>query len=71
MASAVSESRRIPPAPTRYRRPVTSTEPDSAPGQRKLFEQSTAANDGSFTLGDWGLFLAVALIWGSSFLFID
>jgi drug/metabolite transporter (DMT)-like permease len=50
---------------------VTSTEPDSAPGQRKLFEQSAAANDGSFTLGDWGRFLAVALIWGASFLFID
>jgi len=39
--------------------------------QRKLFEQSTAANDGSFTPHDWGLFLAVAAIWGSSFLFID
>lgn len=39
--------------------------------QRKLFEQSTAANDGSFTPQDWGLFLTVALIWGASFLFID
>jgi len=50
---------------------VTSTEPASSPAQRKLFEQATAANDGSFTLHDWGLFMAVATIWGSSFLFID
>ncbi|MGB3734375.1 MAG: DMT family transporter [Ilumatobacter sp.] len=39
--------------------------------QRKLFEQSTAANEGTFTPQDWGLFVSVALIWGSSFLFID
>jgi len=44
---------------------------DAAPTQRKLFEQSTAANDGSFTSRDWFLFVAVAAIWGSSFLFID
>ena len=50
---------------------MTSTEPASSPGQRKLFERATAANDGSFTPSDWGLFLAVAAIWGSSFLFID
>lgn len=36
-----------------------------------MFEQSTAANDGSFTPQDWGLFFSVAAIWGSSFLFID
>lgn len=36
-----------------------------------MFEQSTAANEGSFTPQDWGLFFAVAAIWGSSFLFID
>lgn len=39
--------------------------------QRKLFEQSNAANDGTFTPQDWGLFVTVAAIWGSSFLFID
>ena len=46
---------------------------DAAPPTtpRKLFEQSAAANDGSFTPQDWGLFVAVAAIWGSSFLFID
>ncbi|MGA9279111.1 DMT family transporter [Ilumatobacter sp.] len=43
----------------------------SPPAQRKLFEQSAAQNDGSFTEQDWGLFIAVAAIWGSSFLFID
>ncbi len=42
-----------------------------APTQRKLFEQSSAANDGTFTPQDWGLFISVALIWGASFLFID
>ena len=36
-----------------------------------MFEQSSAANDGSFTPQDWGLFISVALIWGASFLFID
>jgi len=49
---------------------VTSTESTDA-AHRKLFQQATAANDGSFTPQDWGLFLAVAAIWGSSFLFID
>lgn len=41
------------------------------PTQRKLFEQSSAANDGSFTPQDWALFVSVAAIWGSSFLLID
>ena len=50
---------------------MTSTEPVSSPVGRRLFERATAANDGSFTPGDWGLFIAVAAIWGSSFLFID
>lgn len=36
-----------------------------------MFEQSTAANEGSFTPQDWSLFFSVAAIWGSSFLFID
>lgn len=48
----------------------TPAEP-AAVAPRKLFEQSTAANEGTFTPQDWGLFLSVALIWGSSFLFID
>ena len=43
----------------------------TAPPQRKMFEASTAANEGSFAPQDWGLFLAVATIWGSSFLLID
>lgn len=42
----------------------------SAPRER-LFQNSTADNDGSFTTQDWGLFVAVAAIWGASFLFID
>jgi drug/metabolite transporter (DMT)-like permease len=50
---------------------VTAAEPTSSPEQRKLFERATAANDGSFTPRDWGLFIAVAGIWGSSFLLID
>jgi len=36
-----------------------------------MFQQSSAANDGSFEAQDWGLFVAVAAIWGSSFLLID
>jgi drug/metabolite transporter (DMT)-like permease len=28
-------------------------------------------NDGAFTTADWGLFLSIAAIWGSSFLLID
>jgi drug/metabolite transporter (DMT)-like permease len=50
---------------------VTSTEPAPSPEQRKLFERSEPANDGSFTAHDWVLFFAVAGIWGASFLFID
>ncbi len=50
---------------------MTSNEPGSSQAGRRLFERSDAANDGTFTPGDWGLFLAVAAIWGSSFLFID
>ncbi|MEP1123891.1 MAG: DMT family transporter [Ilumatobacter sp.] len=50
---------------------TSHTEPAVPAVQRKLFEQSAAANDGSFTPQDWGLFVSVALIWGASFLFID
>ncbi len=44
---------------------------DAPAPQRKMFEQSSAANDGSFATHDWALFFSVAAIWGSSFLFID
>jgi len=37
----------------------------------KMFERSTAKNDGSFTSQDWVLFVAIGAIWGSSFLLID
>jgi len=40
-----------------------------APG-RRLFTATNAANDEQFTAHDWALFLSVAGIWGSSFLFI-
>jgi drug/metabolite transporter (DMT)-like permease len=36
----------------------------------RILEPSTSANEGAFTAGDWGLFVAISLIWGSSFLFI-
>jgi drug/metabolite transporter (DMT)-like permease len=39
-------------------------------GQRRFFTPTTAANEGTFTARDWVLFLSVAGIWGSSFLFI-
>ncbi len=51
----------------RYVRTVT----DVAPTQRRMFEQSTSDNDGSFTAQDWVLFVSVAAIWGASFLLID
>jgi len=41
------------------------------PDQRRLFTASRAANDGQFAAQDWAMFLAMAAIWGSSFLFID
>lgn len=50
---------------------MTQADVPASTAQRKLFEQSTAANDGSFTPQDWVLFVSVAAIWGSSFLFID
>ena len=36
----------------------------------RIISTSEGTNRGAFGLGDWGLFLSVALIWGSSFLFI-
>jgi drug/metabolite transporter (DMT)-like permease len=38
---------------------------------RRLFEASDASNTGQFAVVDWGLFSAVSLIWGASFLLID
>lgn len=67
--SSLSESGQLHPPRAGYRHLVASTEPAHA--ERKLFQRSTAANDGSFTPRDWALFLAVAAIWGSSFLLID
>lgn len=37
---------------------------------RRAFSGGAADNDGAFTPQDWGLFTAVSLIWGSSFLLI-
>lgn len=36
----------------------------------RVLEATSSANEGAFTAGDWGLFVAISLIWGSSFLFI-
>lgn len=41
------------------------TQPDKA-----LFETAEATNSGTFSPGEWTLFLSIALIWGSSFLLI-
>jgi drug/metabolite transporter (DMT)-like permease len=68
IADAVSETSRSSVRWRRYLEPVTQT-PDAV--QRRMFEQSSAANTGSFTPQDWGLFVSIAAIWGSSFLLID
>lgn len=49
--------------------PYAAAEPRRV--DRRLFTRTAAANDGGFTPQDWGLFVAVAAIWGSSFLLID
>ncbi len=36
-----------------------------------LFQAAQARNTGQFSTSDWGLFCAVSLIWGASFLLID
>ena len=36
----------------------------------RLLERTTSANEGAFSVGDWGLFWSIALIWGASFLLI-
>jgi drug/metabolite transporter (DMT)-like permease len=68
IANAVSETGRSSIGQRRYLDAVTQT-PEAA--QRKMFEQSSAANTGSFTPQDWGLFVSIAAIWGASFLLID
>lgn len=50
---------------------MPSTGADAPDTGRRLFQQATAANDGAFTPSDWGLFLSIAIVWGSSFLLID
>jgi len=37
----------------------------------RIISTSDGTNRGAFAPGDWGLFVSVALIWGSSFLFIS
>jgi len=39
-------------------------------GRARALEATTSLNPGSFAATDWALFCSVALIWGSSFLFI-
>lgn len=36
----------------------------------RALEATDSLNPGAFSLADWGLFVTIALIWGSSFLFI-
>jgi drug/metabolite transporter (DMT)-like permease len=38
---------------------------------KRILSTSSGTNEGSFTLGDWALFLSIAGIWGASFLFMD
>ncbi len=38
--------------------------------QTRLLSTSHGTNRGAFSLGDWGLFVSLSLIWGSSFLFM-
>jgi drug/metabolite transporter (DMT)-like permease len=42
----------------------------SRPARARALEATASLNPGAFGLTDWGLFVAIALIWGSSFLFI-
>jgi drug/metabolite transporter (DMT)-like permease len=44
---------------------------DATPaGRARALEATASLNPGAFSFGDWGLFVSIALIWGSSFLFI-
>lgn len=49
---------------------ANADEPAAARSRSRLLEASTSSNEGAFTPGDWGLFVSISLIWGSSFLFI-
>lgn len=40
------------------------------PVRARALEATASLNPGAFAVGDWGLFVSIALIWGSSFLFI-
>lgn len=40
------------------------------PVRARALEATDSLNPGAFAVGDWGLFVSIALIWGSSFLFI-
>jgi drug/metabolite transporter (DMT)-like permease len=40
------------------------------PPRARALEATASLNPGAFAVGDWGLFVGIALIWGSSFLFI-
>ncbi|MFP5577121.1 MAG: DMT family transporter [Acidimicrobiia bacterium] len=40
------------------------------PVRARALEATASLNPGAFASGDWGLFVAIALVWGSSFLFI-
>lgn len=40
------------------------------PTRARALEATASLNPGAFAVGDWGLFVSIALIWGSSFLFI-
>lgn len=40
------------------------------PVRARALEATASLNPGAFSAPDWGLFVAIALIWGSSFLFI-
>lgn len=40
------------------------------PARARALEATASLNPGAFAVADWGLFVSIALIWGSSFLFI-
>lgn len=42
----------------------------SRPVRARALEATASLNPGAFSVGDWALFVSIALIWGSSFLFI-
>lgn len=51
--------------------PYIPVVPEPATTPRRLFTATAAQNDGQFSSYDWALFLAIAGVWGASFLFID